>query len=382
MTQSDINNKVNYIVNTYTGQRAAYYDTDFGQASVPVCYYVDLITGEGRAPGMTNDRADGWGVDFPATLSPYFTHEAFLPNRVYPKGTILIWNTPHIAIVLSHDGANNVEVFEQNADPEGSPCHVATRSLVSTNAGCTYALIPIVVFEAVPAPTPTETPSPKHTVPAAPLPYPSSTKKITLDKTNGYNSYTDALKRINPVMEINQGNYYIFKTLPTNLNIICISKTPGKAYAWINTAPLLTPTANTSDNRYNYQPFRDQSGNRINVKYVAVSSYMVKDLSGARGSLPLKAGVEIPMAGTFLKNGTEYWRPAVATKKFLWYGVPFYDPETGEPILRLETEVYDTSTTTSDRLALKTAKLQDKIALAISQYGKVFDVITRRKLNK
>lgn len=379
-TVLQINNAVNQIVNDYTGKIVAYHDVDLGQASVPIDYYVEQLIGIG-APPMPN--LDSWGTTFPGELLPYFTHEAYQVGKVYPKGTLLIWNNPQIAIVLSHDGGNNVEVFEQDADPEGSPCHSASRSLVSTSSACIFALIPISIAESLPSPELPVKVEAMVTPPAAPLPYPSSTKKITLDKTNGYNSASDAIRRINPVKEVSQGNYYVFKTSPVNPDIINISETLGKSWVWVNKAPLpAAKPVNTSDNRYNYQGFKDQSGNPVSVKYVAVSSYMVQDLSGARDSLPLKAGTEIPMSGTFLKNGTEYWRPTIVTKKFLWYGVPFYDPETGEPILRLESEVYNTSTTTSDRLALKTAKLPDKIALAISQYGKVFDVITRRKLNK
>lgn len=144
MTQSDVINIVNEIVNTYTGQTIAYQGAYHGQCTCPVAYYVDRLTGESRAPAMANDRADGWGVAFPAQLAPFFTHETYRPGVAYPKGTIMMSNSPHIAIVLSSDGSNTVEVFEQNADPDGSPCHISSRQVSNSYHQCTFVLIPIV----------------------------------------------------------------------------------------------------------------------------------------------------------------------------------------------------------------------------------------------
>ncbi len=95
-------------------------------------------------PPMHDARADGWGVSFPNELSPFFIHEPFVPGKAYPYGTILMWNSPHIAIVLHSDGSNHVQVFEQNADPNGAPCQVSNREVNNVYHTCTYALIPKV----------------------------------------------------------------------------------------------------------------------------------------------------------------------------------------------------------------------------------------------
>lgn len=143
MTQNDINAAVDVIVNGYTGQRIAYHNTYLGECTVPAAYYVERLIG-GRVPSMANNRADGWGVSFPGALAPYFHHELYQANKSYPKGTILMWNSPHIAIVLSHNGSGVAQVFEQNADPDGSICHIANRVLNNAYHSCTYALVPIV----------------------------------------------------------------------------------------------------------------------------------------------------------------------------------------------------------------------------------------------
>lgn len=160
LTQDDINNIVNGIVNTYTNQRIAYHGGYPGECTSPVKYYVENVTGQ-QAPYMANDRADGWGTDFPAELAPFFYHEAYQPGKAYPKGTVLMWNSPHIAIVVYDNGSNTIEVFEQNADPDGSPCKTASRTVNNAYHSCTYAMIPIVVN---PQPTPPPPPAPKYTV--------------------------------------------------------------------------------------------------------------------------------------------------------------------------------------------------------------------------
>lgn len=153
MTQNDINSAVDVIVNGYNDQRVAYHGNYNGQCSVPVAYYAERLTGS-RVPSMANDRADGWGVSFPASLAPYFNHESFRSGVAYPKGTILMWNSPHIAIVLSHNGGGMVQVFEQNADPDGSVCHVANRTLNTSTRSCIYALVPIVQASVQPVDSP------------------------------------------------------------------------------------------------------------------------------------------------------------------------------------------------------------------------------------
>lgn len=142
--QSDIDNIVNGIVNRFTGQRIAFPNGNYpGECTAPIVWY---LTNMGAPiPYMYGDRADGWGVQFPVELAPYFRHEAFQPGKAYPRGTILMWNSPHIAIVLADSGGDNgVLCFEQNADPDGAPCGIHNRTLNTSTRTCTYAIIPII----------------------------------------------------------------------------------------------------------------------------------------------------------------------------------------------------------------------------------------------
>lgn len=154
MTQNDVNNAVNQVVNQLTAStpKAFPNGTYMGECTVPIVWYLDALNIP--VPAMANDRADGWGTDFPATLAPYFTHEAYQAGNAYPEGTVLMWNSPHIAIVVSSDGSNSVKVFEQNADPDGAPCQIANRVVNNQYHTCTYALVPIVSAPIVEASAP------------------------------------------------------------------------------------------------------------------------------------------------------------------------------------------------------------------------------------
>jgi hypothetical protein len=148
-TQTDINNAVNQVVNTYTNQTIGYPGVSVGQCPAPVCYYLQALGCP--IPAMYGDRADGWGTHFPPELAPYFTHQNYQAGVAYPKGTVLMWDSPHIAIVLSSDGSNTAEVFEQNADPDGSPCHSASRTINESGYHtCTYALVPVLTTNPLP----------------------------------------------------------------------------------------------------------------------------------------------------------------------------------------------------------------------------------------
>lgn len=148
--QSDINNIVNGVLG-YSGQRIAFPDGRYlGECTAPIVWY---LTNMGAPiPAMADDRADGWGVSFPTELASFFTHEVFQPGKSYPYGTVLMWNSPHIAIVLHSDSSNYVQVFEQNADPNGASCQIFNREVNNVYHTCTYALVPIVenIFPAIP----------------------------------------------------------------------------------------------------------------------------------------------------------------------------------------------------------------------------------------
>lgn len=167
LTQQQVNNAVDAIVskNGQNKTRIGAPGVEVGQCPAPV---VELVLSLGApAPSMFGDRADGWGVEFPASLAPFLTHEAFQPGKVYPKGTILMFNSPHICMVLDSTGGNTASVYEQNADPDGSPCHTATRTLNASTHKATWALIWNV------------------TSPVSPVPQPTTNKTVTLPWTTG-----------------------------------------------------------------------------------------------------------------------------------------------------------------------------------------------------
>jgi hypothetical protein len=142
--QADIDNALNKISNEYTGKRIGMPNgTCVGECTAPVTWFLYVLNNPWNLP-MAHSRADGWGVNFPTELQPYFTHEQFQPGKAYPRGTILMWNSPHIAVVNHSDGSNVVSVFEQNADPDGAPCQMANRVINNSFHTCTYAMTPII----------------------------------------------------------------------------------------------------------------------------------------------------------------------------------------------------------------------------------------------
>jgi hypothetical protein len=147
-TQADIQNIVNGLINRFSGQRIAFPNGQYhGECTAPIVWYLQELGCP--VPGMANNRADGWGVVFPWQLQEFFTHEPYQPGKAYPPGSIPMWNSPHIAIVLSSDGSNTIQVFQQNADPNGAPCQVNQRVVNNSIRQCTFVLIPRTV-----APTP------------------------------------------------------------------------------------------------------------------------------------------------------------------------------------------------------------------------------------
>jgi hypothetical protein len=254
MIQTDWNNVVNGIVNQYTGHQVAYHGTYLGQCTVPVAYYVESLIGS-RAPSMFGDRADGWGVDFPAVFSPFFTHEAYQPGKAYPKGTILMWNSPHIAIVLGSDGGNTVEVFEQNADPDGAPCKSISRMVNNQYHVCTYALVPVIE---IPSPAPVLPPPPPYTVEQIDPKQVKTNKSPTYKWGMNYDNLS-AMEN-NPVSTVsegtimtvvaivhhNTGGQYYKTSLadPDGFNIVdCDNYTPDPPPPAPEPAPYVPPTA-------------------------------------------------------------------------------------------------------------------------------------------
>jgi len=237
-SRSDISNIVDEIVEQYRGQRISYFGSFLGDARVPVLYYVDKLRDTSPAPAMYNNRLDGWGIEFPIGLMSLFTHEEYQTDKAYPKGTILIWNTPHIAIVVSSDGTNTVKVLEQNAELDGKPCGVRDRTVNGQRRICTYALVPIfsdqepirqIVIRPAPSPHP-------YKPPMAPLKLPVKERKIYIrNPVPGFSAYTRATKHDGSIAMVPTGNYYIYRELGGMLNIHKDRNTPGY---WIDPADI------------------------------------------------------------------------------------------------------------------------------------------------
>lgn len=222
-------------VQQYDGQQIAYPNGTYkGECTVPVYDYVKTLCGI-TPPYMANDRADGWGTLFPGALAPFFTHSAYRSGTTYPRGTLLIWNSPHIAIALSSPTGNSVEVLEQNADPDGSPLHTGSRIIDEPAHTCTYALVPII---AQPAP---EAPAAPIQPPAAPLPYPSTQQAYdVLVPVPGYTTANLAANKQNSNSTVPVGSYPVFNQEYGMLNV---TTKPGYPGWWINPSDNVQPVA-------------------------------------------------------------------------------------------------------------------------------------------
>lgn len=395
MTSTNISSAITS-VEQYSGQVIAYPNGTYaGQCTVPIYDYVKTLCGI-TPPYMANDSAEGWGLSFPDTLAPFFTHTTYNENISYPVGTIFLWNSPHCAIATQVKLPGNTGyVLEQNADPDGSPVHIANRTFNEASHTCTYALVPIIQE----APAPPATPAPVVTPPAAPMPIPTSTVLYTIIKNiPGYINATNAGNHVSPVTTVASGDYYIFNTYSTNSNLINVTKVLGKPGAWINKtdnavtpdppAPVVTPPVvtapttptTTPDWRTSYVPYVTpityvcMQEDAITINGKAALGYMVKDISGAKPSVPLKWTQEIVIGGEVTKGGVVYLVPQVTKNKGLWYAIPDTDPT----IIEEESVIYDPSTTTATRQVAKNLTFHDYEVLVVAWIQKVFNKIFKK----
>lgn len=387
-TQADIHTIVDEIVRIYDTQLIAFPNGNYrGQCSVVVAYYVERLTGE-VAPHMANDRADGWGTNFPAELGFSFRHERYQPGKAYPKGTILIWNSPHIAIVLSSNGGATVAVFEQNADPDGSPCHSAIRTVNNQFHTCTFALLPIVndpIPIVSPAPIIPLPPPPPPAPPFAPVAAPSTDKYGVLVAVPGYTTSNQAANRLNSSTTVSNGLYFVYNRAHGMLNVTRDPRYPG---SWINPAdnvlrppPPLAPAIPTPIVSPSLQDVLDPSVNwrgtlnpAITGYYVSMNTFMVHDLENKQPDKQIKRYDIVEIAGTFTKDGNQYGR--VKNDKFFWYGIPW------EQLVRYtdwNKQTYSTTTTLADRQALHTLRFDDYVKLSLQNISKTWDSIFRKK---
>ncbi len=218
-SQPDIDTIVDEIVNQYNGQTINYLGEFPGESVVPVAYYVDKIRGTSPVP------KGNWAED-PAELTLYFNHEAYRPDMTYPKGTILIWSG-HLAILTRFDNPI-VEVFEQNASPEGTACRLTTKDMNTENNRCNYVLMPILYTELPLEPKVVK----PYVLPLGAMKLPITEKKYFLrSSVPGYPAYSRAASGDGALTKVSMGNYYIYRETAGMLNI---TKEPGRAGYWIN----------------------------------------------------------------------------------------------------------------------------------------------------
>jgi hypothetical protein len=78
--------------------------------------------------------------------------------------------------------------------------------------------------------------------------------------------------------------------------------------------------------------------------YLFNNDVVVTDLAGQCRNKLLRKLDGVRIAGTFTgPDNKTYWRPQDAISMRTWYGIPVLDPETGEPVLISEAELFNTT---------------------------------------
>lgn len=363
---------INWIINNVKGRVGFPGTNEYeGECTAPIVWLFDHVGIP--VPSMANDRADGWGTNFPAELAPFFSHEAFQAGRSYPEGTILMWNSPHIAVVISSDGSNTVKVLEQNADPDGAPVQVANRVINNSFHEANFALVPTMTNPA-PEPAPAPAPAvPVNEVVPAPTPKPANTTYTRLaspmdlvtnkQPTHKWNlafaSYAEAqavedLADGTPITvvgkaertDLDKPTYFMTEGdfgdadvsgVPTNnvgFNTVDLSTAPA-ASAPVAPSEPATPTpvvetpASTSDGDKIPVTVTPTDPNKWQtsftaglgtVTYEVAVDGVIHDLEGLHPDVACLKGQLVEIAGVFDKDGVEYYRTKTSVQNSTWYG--------------------------------------------------------------
>lgn len=218
LTQTQINQAVDSCVTKYQGQQVAFLGYP-GQCLSLVKQYIK-DTYDIAPPASGNGEGSGYYTDLPAPLQEYFTKENWVSGQAYPKGSLVVnVATDHIALLVA-SGPVDATVFEQNADPDGSPAHEAQRA----NSRLDGVLVPIVATTDVVTTAAPQTPTAAATQ--------SQTYQV-LSTIKGYREASQAAARANPTAEVEAGSYYQFNTSDGMINV---TKIQGEAGSWINPA--------------------------------------------------------------------------------------------------------------------------------------------------
>lgn len=231
-------------------------------------------------------------------------------------------------------------------------------------------------------PLPVPPPVKPYQPPAGPMVIPNTeTYYLALDLP-GFITSNQAINRINPKVVIPAGTYFVFNKRfsaedPNQLKAINLTKTAGKPGGWINAADNLEPSLPEPEAPEEQlpvpEPLPEPDFTETYVPlsepqlYVAMASLPVVDFGGTKVVTMPKYSVSY-ISGTFTINGVEYARPKSAADKGLWYGIEWFDYNTGLPNIELESKVYSADTTVTDRQAIKTLKPIDRLALGIAHF--------------
>lgn len=125
-TQADINDLLQQLINSTAGQKVEYYGYA-GECLSLAKRWLDVIRNGHLNGPMGAPPSAAWGSDYwrvpPAAVQELFDPKPYDPNISYPRGSMFV-NTAshHIGILLDNQpGSGTARVYEQNADPDGSP---------------------------------------------------------------------------------------------------------------------------------------------------------------------------------------------------------------------------------------------------------------------
>lgn len=222
--------------------------------------------------------------------------------------------------------------------------------------------------------TPVPIPPPDYQPPAGPMVIPNDATYELIKDVSGYLTSNQAINNTNEQVTVPAGTYFIFNNRfdtvdTTKLLAVNLTKTAGKAGAWINVGDNVetppepeqppAPAVVESDFTTTYEPLPEP------LVYVALRDLPVVDLAGTKTVTMPKYSVT-SIAGNFTVNGIEYARPKSAADKDMWFGIAWTDATTGLANIELESVVYNSKTTVAERQATKTLTTADKVALVIA----------------
>lgn len=238
-----------------------------------------------------------------------------------------------------------------------------------------------------------ESPPAPYVPPAAPVAVQKPQTYQLLTIAMWFGSSVDAEFKQNAQGTLAKGSYYRFQT--TSLSVQLGTDNMHALY-WINIKDNVapppappTPTAVAEQVAAPSETAPDEwkstfvafNTNRQPVKYVMEVDYTFIDLSGYSKNTPtLHRDDEVDLSGTFLKDSTSYYRVYVADKTDpalldinRWFGIPVINKVTGTPDVILYDTVYDTSTTTSERIALKRPTPYDRVIQLGTAVDKLYE---------